>query len=85
MVWYGMVWYDIVYFWRRAHMSSLSDGARRARGARREKGRPTGIATAHPEARVGGWEPKLHRDNDSYDSQKIANPFLAPSSYVESL
>ena len=26
--------------------------------------RPTGAALAHPEARAGGWEPKLHRDND---------------------
>ena len=32
--------------------------------ARREKGRPAGVALAHPEARAGGWEPKLHRDND---------------------
>ena len=38
----------IYYFWRRAHMSSLSGGARRAKGARREKGRPTGVASAHP-------------------------------------
>ena len=36
------------HFWRRAHMSSLSGGARRARGARPEKGQPTGIASAHP-------------------------------------
>ena len=57
-------------------MSSLSGGARRARGARPEKGRPTGIASAHPEARVGGWEPKLHRDNDSYDGHKYSKPIF---------
>ena len=57
-------------------MSSLSGGARRAKGARREKGRPTGVASAHPEARVGGWEPKLHRDNDSYDGQKYSKPIF---------
>ena len=57
-------------------MSSLSDGARRAKGARREKGRPTGVATALSEARVGGWEPKLHRDNDSYDGQKYSKPIF---------
>ena len=70
MAWYGMVQY--VHFWRRAHMSSLSGGARQAKGARREKGRSTGAAFAHPEASEGGWEPKLHRDNDSYDSQKYS-------------
>ena len=49
---------------------------RRAAGHGRasERGRPTGAALAHPEAKAGGWEPKLHRDNDNYEHQKYSKP-----------
>ena len=50
---------DSAYFWRTS--SYVESLWRRAAGYGRATGggRPTGAALAHPEARVGGWEPKV--------------------------
>ena len=75
----------MIYFWRRAHMSSLSGGARLATGARRKEAGQLEQHLLIQKPGRGGRSRNFIETTTATNTRNIASPFLAPSSYVESL
>ena len=66
-------------------MSSLSGGARRATGARRKEAGQLEQHLPIQKPRRGGGSRNCIETTTATNTRNIASPFLAPSSYVESL